>query len=198
VQRTAAEFLQLLAQGIDRLEGPFRSASMEQLAAASGIPRSTLYHRFANKDTILRALLEAMIDDLEVSTKAALSIQGPASMRLEAVVRAQLDHLASNPAASRLLVGNLADGAGLLDVFERVDAAFIQPVRRMFESGREDGSLLVPDPGLASEALYGAVTVTGLRRLLRDGSIAVDELADDLMRMFAVEAVHDPAARTTS
>lgn len=159
---------------------------MEQLAASSGIPRSTLYYRFANKETILRALLDAMIDDLEASTSVALAREGPASMRLGAVVRAQLQHLASNPAASRLLLGNLADAAGLEDVFERVDAAFIQPVRCMFEEGREDGSLLVSDPSLASEALYGAVTVTGLRRLLRDGSIAVDEVADGLMRMFSV------------
>lgn len=153
---------------------------------SSGIPRSTLYYRFANKDTILRALLEAMIDDLEASTSAALAREGPASARLGAVVRAQLQHLASNPAASRLLLGNLADAAGLADVFERIDAAFIQPVRRMFEEGREDDSLPVSDPTLASEALYGAVTVTGLRRLLTDGSVNVDELADGLMLMFSV------------
>ncbi|MFZ6003154.1 MAG: TetR/AcrR family transcriptional regulator [Actinomycetota bacterium] len=72
---------------------PFGSASMEQLAMSSGIPRSTLYYRFANKDTILRALLDAMIDDLEASTSAALVREGPASMRLGAVVRAQLQHL---------------------------------------------------------------------------------------------------------
>lgn len=56
----------------------------------------------------------------------------------------------------------------------------------MFEEGREDDSLPVSDPTLASEALYGAVTVTGLRRLLTDGSVNVDELADGLMLMFSV------------
>ncbi len=152
---------------------------------SSGIPRSTLYYRFANRETILRSLLEAMIDDLEASTSAALAREGPASVRLDAVVRAQLHHLASNPAASRVLLGHLADAAGVVDLFERIDAAFIAPVRHMFEAGREDGSLLVPDPALASEALYGAVTVIGLRRLLGNGSIAVDEVADGLMRMFS-------------
>jgi len=183
----------MLTQGIDRLEVPFRSATMDQLAASSGIPRSTLYYHFANKETILRALLERMIDDLEASITAALTTEGPASLRLREVVRAQLGHLASNPAASRLLVGNLADVAGLVDLFDRIDAACIQPVRRMFDDGREDGSLYVPDPLLASETLYGAITVIGLRRLLRDGSIPVDELADGLMRTFSAGVVRDVA-----
>lgn len=47
--------------------------------------------------------------------------------------------------------------------------------------------LEVPFGSASMEALYGAVTATGLRRLLRDGSITVDEVgrrldAQDLCR----------------
>lgn len=45
------------------------------------------------------------------------------------------------------------------------------------------------------EALYGAVTVTGLRRLLIAGSITVDEVADGLTRMFSVGGGPRPPSR---
>ena len=55
--------------------------------------------------------------------------------------------------------------------------------------------LEVPFGSASMEALYGAVTATGLRRLLRDGSITVDEVADGLMRKISVGTVQPSSPR---
>jgi len=46
----------------------------------------------------------------------------------------------------------------------------------------------VPFGSASMEALYGPVTATGLRRLLIDGSIAVDVVAYDSIRKISVGA----------
>lgn len=176
------------------MEIPVEAASMEQIARLSGIPRSTLYYRYANKAEILQELVEAMLADLEVSISEALASGGLAVDRLAAVVRAQLQHLASNPALSRALLANLGAVSEVVDLLSSVNGAFVQPVRAMFDEGRRDGSLVVTDPELASEALYGAVLIVGLRRLMADGHIAVDALAAGLIEMF-IERDDGPESR---
>lgn len=162
---------------------------MEEIALLSGIPRSTLYYRYGSKAEILRELIEAMLIDLRVSVSHALTTEGPAIMKLRAVVGAQLQHLESNPALSRSLLTNLGNLGDLVDLVHLVDLAFIHPVKTMFDDGRRDGSLVVTDPELASEALYGAVVVIGLRRLMANSHIEVDDLATGLVDLVTNTAV---------
>ena len=66
----------------------FDDLQMNDIAAAAGVARSSLYYYFANKDDVLAFLLRAMLEDLTTSTAAAASGPGDPAIRLGAVIRA--------------------------------------------------------------------------------------------------------------
>jgi TetR/AcrR family transcriptional regulator len=163
----------------------FEEARMHDIAEASGIPRATLYYYFPGKDEVLAFLLRSMLDDLRISVAAAIeAADGRIDVRLAAVVRAQLSHLAANPGAGGLLLANLGKAGRLPTIAAGIDEGFHAPVRRLLSEGIADGSLRELDVEVASSSLYGAVTILGLRALRVEGRIDVDRLGASILDMF--------------
>jgi AcrR family transcriptional regulator len=174
----------------------FDDVGMEDIASASGIPRATLYYYFAGKDDVLGFLLRSMLDDLRESVAVALDAGGDARNRLAAVVRAQLAHLAANPAASQLLLMNLGRAGRLGDIATGIDTGFHAPVRRVLADGVASGELVDLDVELTASAFYGAVTIVGLRSLVITGGVDVDAITERLFPVFwSGVTAHRPATR---
>jgi AcrR family transcriptional regulator len=177
-----------MAQKLAAAAGDFASSwddvRTDDIAAASGIPRATLYYYFSSKEEILGFLLERVLDDLETAVTDLDHEDQPVPERLRAVVRAQLAHLGDNPALAQLLTSNLGKASKLPDLAAAIDRAFHRPVRRLLSLGAANGELRPVDPDLAATALYGAVTVVGLRQLVVDGHLDADEVTQQLVPMF--------------
>lgn len=163
----------------------FDDLQMHDIATAAGVARSSLYYYFANKDDVLAYLLRAMLEDLTTSTGTAAAGPGTPSERLGAVIRAQLEHLNNHPAASQLLIANLGRAGKLPDIAARVHQGFEEPVRRLLAEGVADGSFRpIADEDLGATALFGAVLVIGLRALVVEGHIDVDQVMERIGPMF--------------
>jgi len=155
----------------------FDEVRMDDIASASGIPRATLYYYFAGKDDVLAFLLRSLLDDLRASVTTALETEGDTRTRLDAVVRAQLAHLAANPAAAQLLLMNLGRAGRLGTIAAGIEAGFHAPVRRVLADGSAAGDVAAIDLEVVATAIYGAVTIVGLRSLATTGGIDVDVTA---------------------
>lgn len=185
---TARDVPVALADKLTAAVGSFGSAfddvRMDDIARASGIPRATLYYYFAGKDDVLAFLLGAMLDDLRISVNIAAEAEGDTHTRLAGVMRAQLAHLAANPATGQLLLTNLGMAGRLGVVAAGIEEAFHAPVRRILAEGIRHGVLVDVEVEIATTALYGAVTIVGFQALLADGRIDVDRVADALLPIF--------------
>jgi AcrR family transcriptional regulator len=174
-----------LASAANRLLANFDDLQMNDIAAAAGVARSSLYYYFTNKDDVLAYLLRSVLDDLTVSTAAAAEGAGNPAQRLAAVIRAQLEHLNNHPAATQLLIANLGRAGKLPEIAARVNEGFEEPVRRLLAEGSDDGTLrALPDPDLGAAALFGAILVIGLRSLVVDGSVDVDRVLEMIAPVF--------------
>jgi AcrR family transcriptional regulator len=173
-----------LTSAATRFATAFDDIGMGDIASASGIPRATLYYYFAGKDDVLAFLLRSMFDDMRVSVATALDATGDTRTRLEAVVRAQLGHLAANPAASQLLVMNLGRAGRLGAIASGIDAGFHAPVRQILAEGAATGEVADIDIETAATAIYGAVTIVGLQALVISGDLDVDATAARLFPLF--------------
>jgi TetR/AcrR family transcriptional regulator len=163
----------------------FDDLQMHDIATAAGVARSSLYYYFANKDDVLAYLLRAMLEDLTTSTATAATGPGTPPERLGAVIRAQLEHLNNHPAASQLLIANLGRAGKLPDIAARVHQGFEEPVRRLLAEGVADGTFRpLADEDLGATALFGAVLVIGLRALVIEGHIDVDQVMEKIGPMF--------------
>ncbi|HEY3844269.1 MAG TPA: TetR/AcrR family transcriptional regulator [Acidimicrobiales bacterium] len=152
---------------------------MEDVAAATGIPKATLYYYFTGKEEILAFLFGKVLNEVQAAVTVAASGPGSAAERLRAVILAHLDVFARYPTASRALQFDLGRAARLPEIASRVEASFLGPVTELLREGDRDGSLgPIRQPRLAAIAILGAVTTTGLNGITPARRGSVGELAD--------------------
>ncbi len=144
-------------------ERGINDAKIDDIAEASGIPVATLYYYFRGKEEILTFLLDDLLEAIAGSVGAAIGRPGSTLDRLRWAVEAQLEVMGQNPAACRVLVGDLGRATRLPELAAALDAAFHRPLSKLLEEGVADGSIsAVADPGKTAMSIFGAITIAGL------------------------------------
>jgi len=167
---------QLLAEyGLD-------ATKMEDIAAATGVPKATLYYYFAGKEDILAFLFSEILDEISRAIEEALRTEGTAADRLRAAIVAHLRIFEEYPAASRALQFDLGRAARMPLIDERIEAAYRGPIRRLLEQGAADGSLRpIEHPRLVAVAILGAVTTVGINAITLGSTRPVQAIAEDVV-----------------
>jgi AcrR family transcriptional regulator len=89
-RRASPKSVERVLEAAERLirEDVFHSATMDELAAAAGVSRATVFNRFGSKLGVLQALFTRGVDGPEMQAiRAALEIEDPVAS-LEAVIEA--------------------------------------------------------------------------------------------------------------
>ena len=167
---------QLLAEyGLD-------ATKMEDIAAATGVPKATLYYYFDGKEDILAFLFSEILDEISRAIEEALRTEGTAADRLRAAIVAHLRIFEEYPAASRALQFDLGRAARMPLIDERIEAAYRGPIRRLLEQGAADGSLRpIEHPRLVAVAILGAVTTVGINAITLGSTRPVQAIAEDVV-----------------
>lgn len=160
------------------------ATKMEDIAAATGIPKATLYYYFDGKEAILAFLFTEILDEVERSVGEALAAEGSAADRLRAAILAHLRVFEAFPAASRALQFDLGRAARTPLIAARTDAAFVDPIRALLVEGAADGSLRpVAHPRLVATAILGAITTTGINALTVAPRRRTTQVAEELTEL---------------
>ncbi|MGQ0842844.1 MAG: TetR/AcrR family transcriptional regulator [Sporichthyaceae bacterium] len=150
----------------------YDATRMEDLVAATGVPRATLYYHFAGKDAVLAWLLRSTAEELREAVARAAAVPGTARDRLRSVVRGLFAFIAQRPDACRVLLANLEHAGRLPDIAGELAGAVHLPLADLIAVGAADGSLRpVEDPIPIATAVFGAVTITGLQYLVLTGEV---------------------------
>ncbi len=152
---------------------------MEDIAAATGVPKATLYYYFDGKADILAFLFRAVLDEVRTAVTTAAAGRGSAAERLRRVIVAHLEVFHQLPMASRALQFDLGRAARVPELATRADASFVAPVRELLAEGARDGSLrAVPHPAITALVIMGAITTTGMNVLAMDSTRSVRTVAN--------------------
>ncbi len=147
-------------------------SKIEDVAAATGVPKATLYYYFAGKEEILAFLLEDLLKDISDAVTAIVQTDGTGAERLELVIRAQLRAMAQRPAVCRALIGELGRAARMPVIADMINTAYQRPVEALLIAGARDGSLVAQtDARSTSIALFGAVTINALMYLVTESQL---------------------------
>lgn len=162
----------------------FGATRMDDLVAASGVPRATLYYHFRGKEAVLGWLMHSTAGNLASAVAEATRRAGSSRDRLEGVIRAMLATVAEYPEACRVLIGNLEQAGQLTDTVAELVPAFHLPVMALLEEGVADGSLRqVSDPAATASAIFGAVAIAALQALVVEGELPAQVLGDSLVEV---------------
>lgn len=152
----------------------FEGARIEDLAAATGVPKAVLYYYFDGKEGLFAHLLASLLGIMAEAVVHAGAGDEVASERLMRVIEAQLRVMADHPATCLVLLGELNRAGRIPEIAAGIRAAFHDTVVRLLGLGVEDGSLRVADTEVAGAAIFGAVTFTALHHLVDGHTIPVE------------------------
>ncbi|HSV67968.1 MAG TPA: TetR/AcrR family transcriptional regulator [Mycobacteriales bacterium] len=159
----------------------YDGTSMEHIAAASGITKSSIYHHVRGKEELLRLALERATDGLFAVLGEAPAQTGPAIGRLEHVVRRSVEVLAAELPYVTLLLrvrGNTPTEVWALDRRRTFDRAVAVLAATAVAEGdlRDD-----VDSRLATRLLFGLVN--SLTEWWRPDRGSVEQLADAIVHL---------------
>ena len=145
-QRVAAAILDGAAHAF-ALQGD--QANMNDVAAAAGVARATVYRYFPNREALLDELARSAVRDVEERLASARIDAVPPEEGIARAVRALLD--AGDPFVLLVRLHPRAEP-------ERFERSVMRPLRELFERGQADGDVRsdIPSARLA-ESLLGQI-----------------------------------------
>jgi AcrR family transcriptional regulator len=139
------------------IERGFDGTSMEDLSQRLGISKSAIYHHVESKDALLGLALDQALEGLERTADEVRRIDGPAVVRLEALIRRSVDVLVDRLPYVTLLLrvrGNSEVERQALARRRRIDRLVAELVNDAVAEGDLRPDL---DPTVTARLLFGMV-----------------------------------------
>jgi AcrR family transcriptional regulator len=168
------------------------NVSMDDIALAAGVARSTVYVHFSNRDDLLRACVQSMYDKLKETVVEMSEDTAPPLERLRSVIGGLLDRIDESPAFFRLAMatqasveasGSAAVGGALM----MIGLDMMRFLDDIVSAGVENGTLR-PDLNreravvLIGQQIYGALSVRAGEPDPVPGGEVSDEICDFVLR----------------
>ncbi|MEO6472846.1 MAG: TetR/AcrR family transcriptional regulator [Aeromicrobium sp.] len=159
----------------------YDGTSIENLAQATGLSKSSIYHHVTGKEQMLRLALERAVDPLHAVMTEPGATSGKAVDRLEYVIRSQVEVLVDRLQFVTLLLrvhGNTETERWALDRRREFDAFVVSLVREGIDQGDLRADL---DAGTVARLMSG--TINSLVEWYRPGrgQLGPAELADTVV-----------------
>jgi AcrR family transcriptional regulator len=184
-------------------ERGFHAANISHICEAAGIGRGTLYQYFANKQSVLEAILRETLDRV----RALMERQSVVNMRLatpESLTRSQAIEWSARQL--RAVLGVVFEDEHTLRILLReavgldvdvekllgeIDDGLIQIVERGMTALRDAGLVRDLDTRVAATMIVGAIEKLALAALRSDAPVDLDALAREASRLHGIGTLSD-------
>jgi AcrR family transcriptional regulator len=160
-------------------ERGYAATSIRDIAQALAIRGPSLYAHVTSKEEVLWAIVDRAASRFERSAHDALADSGAdPTHRLEALVRAHVDVITTDPGEASVFVAEWRHLSGdrRAQILDRRDA-YEERFRSVVRDGMADGTFALTDPALAATFLLSALNgIAGWYR--PDGRLSADRIAD--------------------
>ena len=167
----------------------FEATSVADILEEAGVGRESFYELFDDKRDCLLAAQALLVDHLEATVKAVDEEPGPWAERVRKSVAAMLDWFASDPAAAKVTIVELA-AVGTVSR-ERFQEDF-QRFTKLLEDGLEE---TIPGRPQASELAIGAGIAKVYEEVVCGRTTELPKLLPELTYELLVPFVGEEAAR---
>lgn len=143
------------------IEQGYAATSLEQIAAAAGSGKQTLYRRFGSKAELFRAVIDHHTRRLVESVHAAVAPDASPIEALKQCGRAMFDYMMTEETLSlqRVMIAECGRFPELgKRVLESCAEPFQELLNRLVRAAREAGQLHAPDLDLARDLMFSTIT----------------------------------------
>jgi AcrR family transcriptional regulator len=194
MKRDREDILKAAARYFSR--GGFRTTSMQEVADALDISRSSLYYHFAEKSDLLYALVLLVTDDFVSRAREVYGYPLPADQRLRVLIRSVLKLEVENPGVPLSLI--LRNDGDALKPDQR--AAFVARrdeyegyFRRLIDEGIDAGTFRPVNTKVATFGLLGMLEEFD-GWFSPGGPLSSDDVGDIFADLFLAALATDRAA----
>jgi len=140
--------------------------TMEEIAAAAGVAKGTLYLYFQNKDDLIKVLINQVGENILHDVEGAIQAPGAPPEKLVRVVSVLLEYLNRERAlfpiyARELVRGQRKSPQGFWRQFQEMEERFVTLVTSLFAEGIAAGQFIPANPRLLTFLIRGLVRATG-------------------------------------
>jgi AcrR family transcriptional regulator len=164
---TAFRTREILAAARKLLEqrGP-EAMTMEEIAAAAGVAKGTVYLYFQSKDELIQALITRVGENILRDLAASQAAPGTPPEKLMRIVAVLLEYLNRERLlfpiyARELLQGEGSSREGFRRRYQELEEQFVALVTRLFAEGIAAGQFIPANPRLLTFLIRGLVRATG-------------------------------------
>jgi AcrR family transcriptional regulator len=164
---TAFRTREILAAARSLLEqrGP-EAMTMEEIAAAAGVAKGTLYLYFQSKDDLILALITRVGENIIRDVEASLEGPGTPPEKLIRMVSVLLEYLNRERLlfpmyARELSRGERESSEGFRRRYQELEEQFVVLVTRLFVEGIAAGQFIPANPRLLTFLIRGLIRATG-------------------------------------
>ncbi len=166
------------------------AVTMEEIAAAAGVAKGTIYLYFQGKEVLVQALISQVGEQILADIEAVVAAPGAPPEKIQRVASVLLDYLmrerALFPAYAR---DTLRGGRGTAKTYwqnlQDMEERFVNLVNRVFADGIEAGQFIPADPRLLTFLLRGMVRAVGYYQLAAGQRKAVEEALPVLLTLMS-------------
>jgi AcrR family transcriptional regulator len=164
-------------------ERGYHNTSLDDIAAALGVTKPTVYYYVPNKEQLLFECFRAGLEPILAALQRAGQAPGSGRDRLREVMRDYAIAIASEYGWCMVRAEHQDLGAELSEQVRALKAEIDRGIRRLLQLGMADGSIATLDPKLAAFAIAGALN--WIAHWYRAGrSLEPAEIADTLVSLF--------------
>jgi len=135
----------------------YHNASLDDIAAALGVTKPTVYYYVANKEQLLFECFQAGLQRIRDAFREAQRSDRPARERLNDVVRGYAEAIASEYGWCMVRAHDHDLGPELSRQVKTLKSEIDQGMRRLLREGIDDGSIGPCDPKITAFAMAGAL-----------------------------------------
>ena len=172
---------------------------MEEIAAAAGVAKGTIYLYFQGKEDLIQDLITQVGEQMLADIEAIVQGSGTPLEKIQQVASLLLDYLmrerALFPAYARdLLRGGRGTATTYWQHLQEMEEKFVTMVTRLFAEGIEAGQFIPADPRLLTFLLRGMVRAVGYFQVSAGQRKAVKEALPVLLTLLSSGLTRQPQA----
>jgi AcrR family transcriptional regulator len=172
-------------------------ATMEEIAAAAGVAKGTVYLYFPSKDLLIQSLITQVGENMLADIEAVVAGPGTSLEKVQQVASLLLEYLmrerALFPAYARdILRGGRGAPQGYWRRLQEMEERFVQMVTRLFADGIASGQFIPANPRLLTFLLRGMVRAVGYHQMSEGQEKAVKEALPVLLTLLTSGLTRQP------
>lgn len=171
------------AAGIFTRKG-YHKTTVEEIAAAIGVSKGTIYYYFKNKEELYLAIIREGVDLFYGQlAKAAESTAGPQD-KIRKLIRGHFIFCEKENDLVFLFLKEMGSTDFSRDILANMLAKCLQVYREVIEEGIAEGVFRPVDPEIITSALFGMLTITAFHYLSYSREIPLEPVSAALEDIF--------------